>query len=283
MSDVPLTLSGPCLNCGRDLSEGTSFCPQCGQRAGTGRLTWAHVARGFVHAFLHADKGIFHLWRDLALRPGTVAREYLAGQRQKYFNPFMAFLLSAGLVVALDRIFGHDVPATEPDPALLARLPTDAARASYAALLHRSSQVAHFAAAHANVFALAAVPILAAVPWLVYRRRGYNYVEWLTAVVLFESFTNLVVPLGIQMTASANGGAVMSHTVLVALALQAGYVAFALNGLLRLTSAIERLGALAVAGVAYLAWFVAAQSTLALYVLQNRQFYRVVLETLKGL
>ena len=77
-----------CLNCGTSLSARDYFCPRCGQKADTHRLTWKHFGHEVLHAVTHADASVLHLFRDLLVRPGTVAREYLAGKRKKYFSPF---------------------------------------------------------------------------------------------------------------------------------------------------------------------------------------------------
>jgi hypothetical protein len=182
-----------CLNCGTFLAPGDRFCRQCAQKVDTHRLTWRHFGHELLHAITHADASVLHLFRDLIVRPGVVAREYLEGRRKKYFSPFTWFLISAGSIVVINGWVGKAAADLEADPAVLARLPTEAARASYLALLHRSEQVTHFMANHGNLFAMAAVPILAFVFWLFYRRR-YNYVELLTATLLFESVTNLRCP-----------------------------------------------------------------------------------------
>jgi hypothetical protein len=80
-------MSSPtCLNCEENLEISAKFCPQCGQKTDTHRLTIGHIVHDSVHAITHADKGIFHLLKDLAVRPGVVAREYIGGKRKKYFK-----------------------------------------------------------------------------------------------------------------------------------------------------------------------------------------------------
>ena len=93
-------MSSPnCLNCEENLEVSAKFCPQCGQKTSTHRLTIAHILHDGLHALTHADKGIFHLLKDLAVKPGIVAREYIAGKRKRYFNPFTFFLIMMGLFV----------------------------------------------------------------------------------------------------------------------------------------------------------------------------------------
>ena len=270
-----------CLNCETVFSDGQRFCAHCGQKTSTHRLTWTHFQHEFFHALTHADRGILHLFKELVLRPGVVVREYLAGKRQKYFNPFSYFLFSAGVMVVVDGFFGREVPEVTPDPAVLARLTTAAAKANYVELLHRSSEVTHFVAKHGNLIAIAAIPILAFVWWLVYRRRGYNYVEFLTAAMLIDSVTNVVLPLVMQPFRASDNPAVVQNMLRVGLLLQLGYLTYGLTGFLQLKSLTRRLGGLLVAAMSILAWMIVSYSVLGAYLFRNRQFYRFPLSVLR--
>ena len=84
--------SSQCLNCSFDFKVGENFCSNCGQNTETHRLNVTHIWHDIFHAVTHADKGILHLIKQLAFNPGVVAKEYVDGQRKKYFNPF-SFLL----------------------------------------------------------------------------------------------------------------------------------------------------------------------------------------------
>ncbi len=80
------------------------FCGSCGQRTGLARLTMGQILHDFMHALTHADHSIFSLVKDLFVRPGHVAREYVEGKRKKYFGPFAFLVITVGLaslVVAL--------------------------------------------------------------------------------------------------------------------------------------------------------------------------------------
>lgn len=86
-----------CANCETPLAGQQRFCGQCGQRADVGRLTMRHIGHDILHALTHADHSIFALVKQLAYRPGHVAREYVAGRRKKYFGPFPFVVISVGL------------------------------------------------------------------------------------------------------------------------------------------------------------------------------------------
>ena len=84
-----------CKNCGFTVEA--SYCGNCGQKANTYRITWKELVHHLPHAILHLDEGFFYTLKQLTLRPGEALREYLAGKRKRYFNPFLMLLLTAGL------------------------------------------------------------------------------------------------------------------------------------------------------------------------------------------
>ena len=90
-----------CSNCNALARTDDKYCSKCGQEIHVHRFTLGHIFHEFFHAFTHADKGIFYLLKELLVKPGTVAREYIGGKRKKYFNPFTFFLILAGLFVYL--------------------------------------------------------------------------------------------------------------------------------------------------------------------------------------
>lgn len=94
-----------CLNCHFPLLQKTKFCPDCGQATAVHRLSFSHLLHEMVHFFTHADKGIFYLVRQLARRPGTVIREYVAGRRKVYFSPLNFFLIAVGMFLFVQTTF----------------------------------------------------------------------------------------------------------------------------------------------------------------------------------
>jgi len=96
-ADQGHTHESACLNCGTLLIG--SHCHNCGQTAHVHRTLSA-----FFHDLLH---GVFHfegkVWRTipmLALRPGTLTREYIDGRRASYVSPLALFLFSVFLLFA---------------------------------------------------------------------------------------------------------------------------------------------------------------------------------------
>jgi hypothetical protein len=80
-----------CINCG--FEQTGKFCGNCGQPLEVKRLTlrdawediWEHVS-GF-------DGKLARTFKDLTLRPGFAAREFIHGNRARYYGPIAYYLL----------------------------------------------------------------------------------------------------------------------------------------------------------------------------------------------
>ena len=154
-----------CKNCESLLPEGVKFCPECGQQSQVHRLDMHHILHELIHVFTHADKGIFFLTKELVLRPGIVAKEYVAGKRKKYFNPFSYLVLTVAVSAFLTNYFhllDIDLQRTTPANALVTK--------------------------NINLIFLVAVPITSFFSWLLFRRSGYNYAENLTQHAFMGGF-----------------------------------------------------------------------------------------------
>jgi hypothetical protein len=84
-----------CPNCEALLTS--KYCGNCGQKADTHKITLSHILHDFQHALTHTDKGFLLLIKKLILRPGHVAKEYLAGKRKLYFNPLSFLVITSAL------------------------------------------------------------------------------------------------------------------------------------------------------------------------------------------
>lgn len=262
-----------CLNCGEELTTEDRFCPKCAQKAHTHRLTLAHFFHEFFHAFTHTDKGILHLLKALALRPGTVAREYVAGKRKKYFNPFTFFLIIMGVFVFTGTVFRKSDIAIRPDEQVLRRIPSEEGRQQYIATMQRVENVRNFTNKHGNVIAMVAIPFLSILTWLFFRGMGYNYAEHLTANMLFITFSNLLFALIVfPLAAALKGGTGLGMVYLFAFLIQALYLSWGLNGFLQLKSVGERARSLGVSFSGILLWVLLSQVAFAVYIYQSWNF-----------
>jgi len=196
-----------CLNCGSSLNS-YKFCPVCGQKAATHRLSFHELWHELVHNFTHADKSIFHLVGALAVRPGVVAREYVDGKRVKYFKP-VNFLLVVGTLLVFMISYFH-LPTDD----IVHQIKEEAARSKdvteqkhIVAMAERMQQVYHYMTKYTNVMNMVITPFYAFIFWLFYRKARYSYIEHLVAGLYFISFimlfnSLLVVPWQTRFPAS---------------------------------------------------------------------------------
>ncbi len=147
-----------CKNCNREFSKNYKYCPYCGQAATTERLNFHHLTHDIVHAFIHADKGVVLLFKELTYKPGRVARLYVEGKRKKYFNPF-SFLV---LMVAIALVF-----ILKFESLVVSHMNLNAANAEFL----------HFVFKYFNVFIFIMCPVHAFLTWLFFRKYNLNYIE----------------------------------------------------------------------------------------------------------
>jgi hypothetical protein len=195
LSSLPVMLKTACLNCGEEIAVDKKFCANCGQKSNTHRLTLHEIIHDALHAITHADKGFLHLVKELAIRPGIVAKEYIAGKRKRYFNPFSFLVIVTGVLVLVSsnlKIFGYS-KSEQATPNISKGTPQEIELKK--AFLKRSTNFTDFINDHSNVMPFVSTPFLALLFWRFYRRKGLLYAEHLTAVAFFNSFLMLATSL----------------------------------------------------------------------------------------
>jgi hypothetical protein len=185
-----------CLNCGTALC-GALFCGQCGQAANTQRLALADIWNALVHVMFHADHSVFSLVRNLAIRPGHVAREYVEGRRKTHFNPFTFAVVVIGvaaLLMAATRFvdFG-DLPA---------------------------NPVTSFIQRNLNLLIFLQIPLLALFGMLLNRREQLRFAEHMVLAAYASGFRSLffmAVVIPVWVVVQKNAGVGVDHAALIGL------------------------------------------------------------------
>jgi hypothetical protein len=193
--DAELRHSYRCLNCDCRLGVDEKYCNNCGQKTKVHRLSSHDIVHDVVHYFTHADRSIFALLKQLAVKPGIVAKEYLSGKRKKYFNPLNFFLIVAGIVVFSTSWFYNAANSRAERMESVASKMKDAERkAQLLAMAERSRTVDTITGKYSNVINMVATPLLTFIFWLAYKRR-FNYIESLVANMYFIGMIMLVYAL----------------------------------------------------------------------------------------
>ena len=133
--DVAPASSGPaaCLNCGTPIAG--AHCVVCGQASDVHVLSMKEVAGDVTHSLLHLDSRVWRTLRLLALKPGELTREFIAGRHQRYLPPFRLYLAVSILFFALSALLpdsniltvSGDAPAAKPSAARKPDMPGTAA------------------------------------------------------------------------------------------------------------------------------------------------------------
>ena len=160
-----------CLNCNQSLNDHQKFCDNCGQNTNSHRLSVPHVIHEFFHAFTHADTGIIFLIKALATNPGRMAGEYVEGKRKKYFSPFSFLLICIGFFVLVNNVIKTYPDPPQPDPKVVAALPTPEARQNYIGIIERTATASKAVNKHANIITLIAIPLYSLILWLFFKKR----------------------------------------------------------------------------------------------------------------
>lgn len=99
------------MNCNHPLDSSDKFCPNCGQKNTTKRLTIRDFIDEFLANFYAYDSRVKHTIVTLFTKPGIAARDFISGKRLYYANPFR-FYLSISLIyfifIGLIHKFGED-------------------------------------------------------------------------------------------------------------------------------------------------------------------------------
>lgn len=92
-----------CLNCGTAFRG--NYCPQCGQKATTGRLGFLSAIEHMLGTFTNMERGFVHTSIELFYRPGYMMRDYVEGKRSEYSRPLSMLFLLATLQLVIHYIF----------------------------------------------------------------------------------------------------------------------------------------------------------------------------------
>jgi len=262
-----------CLNCDNEITATQKFCSHCGQTTHVHRFTLTHFFHEVFHAFTHTDKGIFFLIKELFLRPGIVAKEYIAGKRKKYFNPFTFFLILAAFFVFSSSLSGTIKKEKQDMPERITKIDNDEKREEAIAIYERALKTQQFFIKHGNIVAMIAVPFFACYFWLIFYKRKYNYSEHLVANLMFVSFANLafslfVFPLQILLKTTPFA----SMVYFLGFLLQLVYFVVAYKGLMELKGFWPVTKIVVATIISLILWAVFSQLASAIYVYQNQNF-----------
>jgi len=221
--DTSAPTSEACANCNAAITGGQNYCPLCGQKTPTPRLTVHEIGMEFIHALAHVDRSALSLIWQLIIRPGVVAHDYVTGKRKRYFGPFAFLVVTVAFTSAVIALSGFQAVTSDAPNGL-----------------------ASFLQHHINLLFFVDVPLLAAICRLVGIREPFNFAEYLVLSsylaglhTLFYAF--VVIPVWYVLRADPE---LLTRLFYVSLAFGPLYVAYGMYQFLpgrRFSSAIKGL------------------------------------------
>lgn len=176
-----------CKNCTFEF-EG-KFCPQCGQKAKTKRITLKTMWEEVRKSAFHYDQGFSYTVKQLLRRPGHAVREYLEGKRVDHIKPVKFLLWTTAINFLIFHLLGLDKEMIN-------------SIAEQQGQQNMSSRLTQYIFDHPAILILALIPNISLFSWLFFRSRGYNYAEHFVlnaylmgAVSLFGVITNPLMKL----------------------------------------------------------------------------------------
>ena len=151
-----------CLNCNEAVFQ--KFCPNCGQKTDTHRITFKHlVFHDIIHGVWHFEKGILFTLKEAITRPGKAALDYINGKRIKYYNVFYLALILIGLNIFI--VHYYDIHAKE-------YLPELEKTASY-----EGDKLGVFLDNYSKLLLLGLLPLFAINSFILFGKRKLNFSE----------------------------------------------------------------------------------------------------------
>ena len=86
------------------------FCSRCGQRAIDLHRPFSELLSDLVGDVLNLDTRLIRTLRPLLLKPGQVAKDYIAGRRAAHVPPLKSYLIAALIFFGLFAIFPSRAP-----------------------------------------------------------------------------------------------------------------------------------------------------------------------------
>ncbi|WP_298141197.1 DUF3667 domain-containing protein [Flavobacterium sp.] len=154
-----------CLNCDEPVSK--KFCPNCGQKTDTHRITFKHfITHDVLHGVWHIERGILFTLKETFTRPGQAAIDYIKGKRIKYYNVFYLILLFIGLGIFIEHLYNNAILK------YVSYIPREPQPISESVILE-------FIGKYIKFFITLAIPIYSFISYILFNKKKLNYSEHL--------------------------------------------------------------------------------------------------------
>ncbi len=193
-----------CLNCDTEFQG--KFCPNCGQKADTGRFTISFIFTNLIQGILSNDGGVWFTLKNLFTRPGAMMVDIINGKRKSYFSPFPMLFLTLAFYVMIFSFTGSKVGnnafvQTESEVTADVTVEDDMSVAFKTETDKLLQKIYHFYINHYTTSFVLTIPLYLVLARLCYgkaNRKRYNWGEYsiplvysLIMMVLYQSLTSI--------------------------------------------------------------------------------------------
>ncbi len=162
-----------CANCSTEFD--LNYCHHCGQKAIKERLTIKYLLTDFVFSFFHLEKkGLLFTVKEMFVRPGFTAKDYIEGKRQRFYPP-MKLLILAGTIIVIASLrynfFSNDFSDKSSDITVFKWLNLSQNQEEF------FDQFFEYAEHYATFLNIVAIPIFSLFSYLFFIKYKYNFAE----------------------------------------------------------------------------------------------------------
>lgn len=162
-----------CPNCNTDFE--LNYCHNCGQKAIKERLSLKYLTTDFIFSFFHLEKkGLLFTLKELFLRPGLTAKDYIVGKRQRFYPP-MKLLILAGTIIVIASLrynfFANDFSDSSSDLMVFNLLNLSQNQEEL------FDSFFEYAEHYATLMNIVAIPVFSLFSYLFFIKHKYNFAE----------------------------------------------------------------------------------------------------------
>lgn len=188
-----------CRKCSTNVT--TNFCPNCGTPVQVTRIDRHYVAHEIRHAVLHFEKGFLYTIKELIVRPGRSMKKFIEGDRAKHYKP-IGFVVITSLIYTFVIHFLHFNELASASVEEKKILNTNTAK------------IFEWVGDHYNYSNLIEILFIALAFKLFFRKKKYNYFEYLVVLAYITGINMLFSALAIIMLHFLHAESIFNYVIL---------------------------------------------------------------------
>lgn len=158
-------MTSNCINCSIDIEH--NFCPICGQAKFVPKIDKKFIIYDLQHGIFHFDNSFLSTLFFLFKEPGVVIKNFIAGNRKKYANPFTLLLFLSTIYMFLSLRYGDNM-----------------SKWKWNDNNDKFETIVTYLINHHTWFVLFILPIISFITFNLFKKSNYNYYE----ILVFECF-----------------------------------------------------------------------------------------------